>query len=95
MPSSSDALPSDRVPSNDGLGGVEFRENMGCKYARYTRGQVLTWTLCCARPCCTVAGSASGRLLAISLSHFALLPHVRLPKLLCLAVLPQKPFLLS
>ena len=32
---------SGRVPSNDGLGGVDFQEDMGCKYARYTRGQVL------------------------------------------------------
>ena len=29
-----------RVPNNDGLGGVEFQEDMGCKYARYTRSQV-------------------------------------------------------
>ena len=29
------------MPSNDGLGGMGFQEDMGCKYARYTRGQVL------------------------------------------------------
>ena len=34
----------DRVPSNDGLGGVEFQEDMGCKYARYTRSQVPLFT---------------------------------------------------
>ena len=32
-----------RVQSNDGLGGLEFEEDpgMGCKFARYTRRQVL------------------------------------------------------
>jgi len=34
-------LSTGRVPSNDGLGGVDFQEDMGCKYARYTRSQVL------------------------------------------------------
>ncbi len=36
-----DPLRPGRVPSNDGLGGVDFQEDMGCKYARYTRSQVL------------------------------------------------------
>ena len=37
---------SGRVPSNDGLGGMDFQEDMGCKYARYTRGQVLRQAAC-------------------------------------------------